>query len=379
MKNKFLFTVILTSACLLIFIFKTFAQDRYKTESFNVNKGGKLKVELSGGDIKIRTWEKNEIKIVYDEDEDDYYNGVKIYRDGNNIRIRSNDYVDFEITCPSEFNLSLNTSGGDIGILSSIKGKVGIATSGGDIILNEVNGNLSASTAGGDIKCERANGEVKLGSGGGDIIVGSVEGICKVSTGGGDVRVGRVTKLLVVSTGGGNVECTNVGGDANISTGGGDVSVNEISGALTVATGGGNVSARGIKGGSITTGGGDVMVKNLSGSVVITSGAGDIIAEFLSTGSKKSKVVTGYGDITVYIPENAKVTIYAKVKWSEGNVWTLDIDEISEMIKSDFKSADEHFNQKRGELTATYRINGGGTEIELVTSIGYIEIKKLRH
>jgi hypothetical protein len=378
MKNKYLLTVILTTICLLIFVIKTFAQDTYKTESFKVNKGGKLKVELSGGDIQVRTWEKDEIKIVYDEEENDYYDGVKIYRDGNNVTVRSNDYVDFEITCPSGFDLSLNTSGGDIGIFNSIKGEVVVNTAGGDIMLNDIYGKLSANTAGGDIKCESVQGEVKLGSGGGDIMVGSVEGECKVSTGGGDVRVKNVTKLLAVSTGGGNVECGNIGGNTNISTGGGEVSVNNISGVLTVTTGGGNVSAKSIKkGGSVTTGGGDITLKNLSGNVILTSGAGNIVTEFVSVGTKKSKLVTGYGDITVYIPENAKATIYAKVKWSEGNVWTLDKKEISEMIKSDFKSSDEQFNQKRGEFDAVYNINGGGTEIELETSIGYIEIKKL--
>jgi hypothetical protein len=380
MKNKYLFTVILTTICLLIFVIKAFGQDGYKTESFKVNKEGKLKVELSGGDIQIRTWEKNEIKIVYEEEENDYYDGVKIYRDGNDITIRSSDYVDFEITCPPEFNLSLSTSGGNIGILNSIKGEVVVSTAGGDIMLNDIYGKLSANTAGGDIKCENVQGEAKLSSGGGDIVVGSVEGECKASTGGGDVRVKNVTKLLAISTGGGNVECSNIGGNTDISTGGGEISVDNISGVLTVTTGGGNVSARSIKkGGSVTTGGGDVTLKNLSGNIRVTSGAGNIVTEFVSVGTKKSKLVTGYGDITVYIPENAKVTIYAKVKWSEGNVWTLDKKEISEMIKSDFKSSDEQlqFNQKRGEYDAVYNINGGGTEIELETSIGYIEIKKL--
>ena len=62
MKNKFLFTVILTSACLLIFVIKTIAQDGYKTESFKVSKGGRLTVGLSAGDIQIKTWDKNEVK-----------------------------------------------------------------------------------------------------------------------------------------------------------------------------------------------------------------------------------------------------------------------------------------------------------------------------
>jgi hypothetical protein len=375
MKNKFLFTVILTSLCLLIFIVKTFAQEEYKTESFKVSKGGSLKVEISGGDILVRTSNNNnEVKVSY---EDGDYSDVTIYQDGNNITISSDNYIDFEITVPSEFNLSLNTSGGDIELLNNIKGKIKINTSGGDIGLKEVGGELTANTSGGDITCGNINGDVKLSSGGGDVVVGKVEGECKVSTGGGNVSVKNVTKALTVSTGGGNVDCGNIGSDINVVTGGGNISVDNISGAMTVTTGGGNISGTGVsKGGTVTTGAGNVSLNNLSGYVEISSGAGDVMAEFVSIGNKESEILSGYGNITIFIPENAKVTIEATVKSAEGNTWTIDKGEISEIIKSEFKSSTE--DKRKGEYHAVYIVNGGGTQIHLQTSIGYIEIKKLK-
>ena len=377
MKNKFLFTVILTSICLLIFIIKTFAQEDYTKKSFKVNKGGTLKVEISAGDIQVKTGNDNEVKLSYEDDEE--YNGVTIYQDGNNITIKSDNYIDFEFTVPSEYNLSLNTSGGDIEVSNNLKGKVDINTSGGDIKLKDVIGELKATTAGGDVRCGNIKGDVKLSSSGGDVVVGSVEGECKVTTGGGNVIVKNVTKSLTVSTGGGNVDCGNIGSDIKVVTGGGNISVDNISGSITVTTGGGNISGTGVsKGGTVVTGAGNVSLNNLSGYVTVTSGAGNVVTEFVSIGNKESEIISGYGNITIYIPESAKVTIEAKVKYAEGNVWSVDKKEISEIIKSEFKPSSEDVNQKKGEYKAVYNVNGGGTKIYLQTSIGFIEIKRLK-
>jgi len=375
MKNKFLFTVILTSLCILLFIVKTFAQEEHNIQSFKVNKGGSLKVEISGGDILIKTGNDNEVKVSTMEDED--YKDVSVSQDGNNITVESSGYIDFVITVPPEYNLNLNTSGGDIELVNNIRGKVKINTSGGDILLKDVVGEVNGSTAGGDIKCGNVKGNVRLNSSGGDISVSSAEGECMLSTGGGDVIAKDVTKSLTVSTGGGNVDCSNIGSDLKISTGGGNVSMNNISGVIKVTTGGGDISGTGIgKGGEVITGAGNVNLKNLSGYIIINSGAGDISAEFVSVGNKESKIVSGYGNITIYIPENSKVTIEAKVKFSEGNVYSVDKQEISESIKSEFKSSTE--DKRKGEYHAVYIVNGGGTNIELETSIGNIEIKKLK-
>ena len=372
MNNKFLFTVILTSLCLLIFIVKSFAQD--KTEVFKVSKDGTLRLEISGGDIHVTTTDANEVKVSYDDDE---YNGITVNQDGSNVTVRSDSYIDFEITVPSDFNLNLNTSGGDIDVTKNIKGDVTINTSGGDITVMDVNGLVSVTTSGGDIKCGNIKGDAKVISSGGDIVVGSVEGECKLSTGGGNISVGNVDKKLTIATGGGNVKCGSTGSDLNIVTGGGNVSVDNVAGSMSITTGGGNVIGLGTnKGGKVSTGSGEVNLKNVSGAIEINSGAGNVTTEFVSAGSKESKIISGYGNVTIYIPENAKVTIEAAVKFSEGNTWTIDKKEFSEIIKSDFKASNE--DKRKGEYHAIYLINGGGTNIYVQTSIGHIEIRKLK-
>ncbi len=159
MKNKFLFTIILTSFCLLIFVIKTFAQDDFTTKTFKVSSGGTLKIGISAGDIQVKTGNNNEVKVSYEEDND--YSGVTIYQDGSNITVRSDNYSDFEITVPTEFNLNLNTSGGDIRIINNIKGYVKINTSGGDIELQDVTGELKATTSGGNIETGNIKGDTK--------------------------------------------------------------------------------------------------------------------------------------------------------------------------------------------------------------------------
>ncbi len=374
MKNKFLFTVLLTTLCLLIFIAKNFAQNN-KSESYKVNKGGTLKIESSGGDIKVKIWDKNEVMVLFD-DEDDDYNGTIIKQSKDDVTIISQDYVDFEISIPSEYNLKLNTSGGDIDVLNNVKGKVSINTSGGDIQIKDVMGEVSVATSGGDIFCGNIKGNAKLTSSGGDIVAGNVDGECNLSTGGGNIQVNDVSKTLVVATGGGNIQSGNVSNNVTVVTGGGNISLSKISGDMVITTGGGNVYGVGSKSGKVVTGSGDISLKDLKGGVKITSGAGNVKAEFSSVGKDESKITTGYGNIAVYIPENEKVTIEAVVKFSGEKGWVNEKQEISDYIKSDFKVSTE--DRRNDELRAVYQVNGGGTKIYLQASIGNIEIRKAR-
>jgi len=365
MKNKFLFTLILTSLCLVIYAIKTFAQAE---ETFKVNKNGTLKVEISSGDIRLSVWDRDEVRVIYD---DDSYS-TRIKQSGNNINITSDDNSDLDISIPSEYNLNLNTSGGDVNVQGNIKGTIKINTSGGDITVKSVSGNISVNTAGGDIFCENIQGEAMLNSSGGDINVGMVSGTCKINTGGGDIHVDYISESLSITTGGGNIKSGPVGGDAKIITGGGNVTLEKVSGVLSVTTGGGNISNKGSKGGKVVTGAGNVDLEDISGGIKISSGAGNIKADFSSV--EESDIKTGYGDIKVFIPSNAKVTIEAIVKLSNDNIWSVDKKDISEFIKSDFKSSTE--DKRRNEYRAVYQVNGGGTVISLQSSLGVIEIRK---
>ena len=76
---------------------------------------------------------------------------------GNVVRVRFSDvhgwsgYVRFDIQVPSQFDMSLRTSGGDIRLQGNLTGTINGNTSGGDIRLGDVKGRVEMSTSGGDI------------------------------------------------------------------------------------------------------------------------------------------------------------------------------------------------------------------------------------
>jgi hypothetical protein len=54
------------------------------------------------------------------------------------------------------------------------------------------------------------------------------------------------------------------------------------------------------------------------------TGSGDVLAELISLNSDESKITSGNGNITIYIPENSKASVEAVVKFTEGGTWGFD-------------------------------------------------------
>jgi hypothetical protein len=76
----------------------------------------------------------------------------------------------------------------------------------------------------------------------------------------------------------------------------------------------------------------------------------------------------------LYVPESAKATIIATTsdyKWG-------DSEKGSDSIKSEFESYNVTQNRKGNKFESVYKLNGGGSEIELNVGMGDINIKKLK-
>jgi hypothetical protein len=157
-------------------------EDGVRSKSFQVGKGGTVEVSTSVGDIRITTWEKNEVFVSVEGLDDEGLDKVKMTQSGNVVRVsyrsRWNDgsgHLRFEINVPQQFNLDMNTSGGDL------------------IVKGDITGKIEGSTSGGDIKLENcAGGPVEVTTSGGDIAAGKIEGEGNLKTAGGDIRVGSV-------------------------------------------------------------------------------------------------------------------------------------------------------------------------------------------
>jgi len=193
-------------------------------KNFNVTPGNNLMVELSGGDVKVTYWDKSEVNVkIYGNE--NAFDKIDFSLDEKNGTVEvfgkkkssvsswfSNINVKVEIKVPSEFNLDINTSGGDIRC-GGINGMAQLNTSGGDIWADKFSGNLEASTSGGDVYLFCSDASIEAETSGGDIkleYTGENKGI-DLSTSGGDIMIklpNDFKAALDLSTSGGDVSCS---------------------------------------------------------------------------------------------------------------------------------------------------------------------------
>ena len=263
-------------------------------KTFAVQSGGNFKAATQGGDITIRTADTTEVRILVkqvirasSEQEADEILAkltLTLEQTGNDVLAEAKYEkrtggswfgnwppvsVSFDVTVPKNFNLNLNTSGGDI-TAGSVRGNVRARTSGGNLKFDRIDGEIDAHTSGGDIVLKEGTARAKLGTSGGDIEIDRAGGPTEVSTSGGDLKINSVAQLISATTSGGNVHATitePLKQDTVLSTSGGDVRVRIVKGAgfeLDASTSGGDVRAEGL---TITITKGGVGKSRLAGSV----------------------------------------------------------------------------------------------------------------
>lgn len=383
----YLILVVLTSA-------QVFAQEKI-TKSFQVKKGDNLQIKVQG-DVFVEIQNKDEISIeAFGIDKNDIED-LTITQNNNTVLVNYNPASGsgssvFKFKVPSQINLDLYTSGGDIKCSGEYNSNINLKTAGGDILVGNVNGNLKVNTSGGDIIAANIKGDVTLTTAGGDIKVGDIGGDGKITTAGGDIKIKNASKNLSVTTAGGDIFIENVGGELKASTSGGDITVGNVNGQLSVTTSGGDIrvgltsgnvkmnTSGGdieLKGGkgeiSANTSGGDIRIYNVTGSVNAATSGGDVYAELIPDGKNESKLASSGGKITLLIPENAQVTIETIIKISG---WSSNKDKFK--VISDYKADSYYTEESSKEIRGVYKLNGGGKLVKLSTTNSDIVIKKL--
>lgn len=227
-------------------------------KTFSVEKGELLELYSSMGNVKISTWDKNEVYVkVYGNSKaeekvefsfDETSRGVKIKAEkrgsgwfnwGTGIKLN------FEISIPNRFDTDIKTAGGDI-YIADLEGSNELKTSGGDIALFNLKGELEAKTSGGKIELEGHSGKAYLGTSGGNIDVKSQNGDIEAKTSGGDIELSVKTGRVRASTSGGDVRLIFDGENEGISlsTSGGDIRMRlpaNIKAEIDCSTSGGRV------------------------------------------------------------------------------------------------------------------------------------------
>ena len=364
-----------------------------RSETFKATKGGTVSLSVNRGDVVVSVWNRSEVGVTVDGLSPDDVEVVQFSQSGGIIRVdffpngsrRSRD-TRFRIDLPSDYKLELKTGSGDVKVLGKVQGEVRVHSANGDLTLDDVSGKVDLSTSGGDIRTGKLGDTAYLKTSGGDIRVDDAGSELDVRTSGGDITIGNVGKWLDGNTSGGNILVGDVGGEARLTTAGGNIEVGRVQGGARMSTAGGLIrlgSASGIV--TASTAGGDLELYNITGSVDARTAGGDIVAEVNPKGTGKSSLVTAGGDIRLSIDPRAKATIEARiriestsVKWRSGNNKSKYKSTVREFdIQSTFKADQYEADEGRGEIRATYLINGGGDRIWLETSYGSIEVREL--
>ncbi len=351
------------------------------SKSFQVKKGGTLVVDVQPGAVQIEPWSKDEVFVQAENVDEKNPDRLQITQSGNTVTVKyrdrrwnSND-IRFTINVPAEFNANIKTSGGSVSERDVLKGTFDAETRGGSVDIEEIDGKVDVQTGGGSIRVEKIDGDAHLKTGGGSIRAKLVTGESDVESGGGSVRMEKVGKGLKLDTGGGSINVGEVGGDANVHTGGGTIEIGPVAKKLVASTGGGGVNVDGASGeNKVRTGGGSVALKNITGSLSLKTGGGSISVELIPNGTGNSSIATGGGDLRLYIPENAKASVEATLNVS----WGWGSSRKHYRILSDFKPEKFQQEEEDGSSFGSYTLNGGGDKIELETTNGNIEIRKLK-
>jgi len=156
----------------------------------SVQPGTRLDIDTFGGEVVVRTWSRNEMRIQADHSS---RTRVGISQSGSAVRLRPRSSrgvanVDFEVTVPAGTNVEINgtfvgatmegqlgevrveTVNGDIKVsgaadyvyLYSVQGNVELSDTEGDVDVHSVNGSLRMTNVTGRINADATNGRIIL-------------------------------------------------------------------------------------------------------------------------------------------------------------------------------------------------------------------------
>lgn len=350
--------------------------------TFKISKGGTLTLELNTGSIHIKTWDKEEIKLVASGVSEESLKYLETSTKGNELVIKflhnadEDDFQAMEFTVPSKLNLNLKTMSGDVELGADIEGSVRIDTYGGNIITKNIVGSASLATKGGDIVLHDVTGNCSVNTYGGNIQIGEIKGGSgTVQTNGGDVHIKNVAKGLTVRTYGGDINIGDIGGNSDLSTQGGDVTTGYVKGNLKMETYGGDLCMKGADGSVVgKTNGGDIDLGKVDGSVDVKTLSGSVVVELNPAPNSESKISTNFGAVELIVLPTAKTTIEARIHVQ--GYWKEDKENYS--IDSDYKEKSINYDDKKKNIVGVYELNGGGSKIFIKNVNDNIVISKNR-
>lgn len=269
-------------------------------------------------------------------------------------------------------SVKIETQCGNIEV-KNIAGNVDGQSGGGSITVDTIGGTVTLETGGGNVRIGRAGGEARVVAGGGNVDLGEMGGAVSIETGGGYVHLDSAAGPFKAETGGGNITAQKCSSNLHAETGGGNIEIGDVGGEVEMSSGGGRLklaSARGMV--HAETGSGRMDLGRISGGVKAETGAGGIEVEIAADSNfTDSELESPAGDVVVYLSPQLAAVIRASIEAASGHTILSDFPEI-------------HITTEGGEwgaktVLAEGRLNGGGPVLNVKTSTGNIEFRRLNH
>jgi DUF4097 and DUF4098 domain-containing protein YvlB len=159
--------------------------------TFTVQRGERLELSVQNGDITVRAWNRNAIRVETSGDE-----AAIVRRRGSVIGLdsesrRRGDDVDFVITVPAWMDLTL--SGVNTGIkVTGSEAAISAETVEGDVEVDGGNGVISLQSVDGEVTLAHGRGNMTLGSVNSDVTVDGAVGRLAIEAVNGEVRLRNI-------------------------------------------------------------------------------------------------------------------------------------------------------------------------------------------
>ncbi len=381
-------------------------------KEFKTQPGDILKTDIeTGGDLTITGWDRDVVNIMVNYHGSDCNDlDLALEKRSNIIFVGSeckydnwdtNCDIAFEIMVPFEFDLDLESNGGDF-IITNVKGRLEGKTMGGDLELVRLTGYLHFVSMGGEIDLRNSEVDGLVKTMGGNVTIRDVVGDVKGKTMGGNVYYKNVTSsdggTIETSTMGGNVDIHSQNQSVKASTMGGNI--NASGKEVNVSTMGGNIDiANAPDGADVHTMGGDIYIKSagkyikaktmggdinvdaIDGKIKATTMGGDI--EVVMVGDPKqgerSIELNSYGgDIVITVPDGLDMQIEIELAYTKSSRrdYKINSDFNLKIEESDEWERSFLFGEPKKTIYGSGVVGNGGNYVTIKTTNGNISLKK---
>ncbi|MCK4546212.1 MAG: DUF4097 family beta strand repeat protein [Candidatus Eisenbacteria sp.] len=290
---------------------------------FSVDPDVKLILTNTSGDIKVTTWDREEIRIIArktarggsSDEAKEYAHDleVEIRREGTRLVMVDTRYpewgggggfldlllsrsasgeIDYRVTVPREAAVVLSCTSGDVSV-EGTGGSLAVSVTSGDVEVTECSGLVTVVATSGDIDVEGIRGNTGLSATTGDVTIIGVDGDLMVGVTSGDIHCQDVRGSMNLSGSSSQVTVLDSRGDLEISTSSGDIEVSGFRGAILVRTKSGDVEL-------------DIELLE-DGECDVSTSSGDVEMEIPEDGSYGFVIETVSGEVDISMPEEMDV------------------------------------------------------------------------